>query len=130
MKLNADSARYYIGVLIRTHAKKLQTLLSKRGTDMSDFLSSQFGITSSNNLECSGHEEILNSSTSEAEELLSAFFSFEESKLNVSNLSRSLFTEKQLCKETKMEVKKLNNELARVRKNEILSDVQRKNMSL
>ena len=117
-------------MLIRTHAKKLQTLLSKRGTDMSDFLSSQFGITSSNNLECSGHEEILNSSTSEAEELLSVFFSFEESKLNVSNLSRSLFTEKQLCKETKMEVKKLNNELARVRKNEILSDVQRKNMSL
>ena len=130
MKLNADSVRYYIGVLIRTHAKKLYALLSKRGTDMSDFLSSQFGITSSNNLECSEHEEILNSSTSEAEELLSVFFSFEESKLNVSNLSRSLFTETQLCKETEMEVKKLNNKLARFQKNEMLSDVQRKNMSL
>ena len=55
----------------------------------------------------------------------------EESRLNVSNLSRSLYTEKQMCKETKMEVKKINNKLSRVqKKNELLSDVQRKNLSL
>ena len=72
LNLNADSARYYVGVLKRTHAKKLQTPLSKRGTGISDFLSSRFEIISSNNLECSGHEEILKSSTSEIEELFSA----------------------------------------------------------
>ena len=55
----------------------------------------------------------------------------EESRLNVSNLSRSLYTEKQMCKETKMEVRKINNKLSRVqKKNELLSDVQRKNLSL
>ena len=42
VKLNADSARYYIGVLKKTHAKKLQTPLTKRGTGISDFLFSFF----------------------------------------------------------------------------------------
>ena len=133
VKLNADSARYYIGVLKKTHAKKLQTPLTKRGTGISDFLSSRFETmsSSSSNLECSGHEEVLNSSTSEIEELLSNSLQLEESRLNVSNLSRSLYTEKQMCKETKMEVKKINNKLSRVqKKNELLSDVQRKNLSL
>ena len=135
VKLNADSARYYIGLLKKTHAKKLQTPLTKRGTGISDFLSSRFEImsssSSSSNLECSGHEEVLNSSTSEIEELLSNSLQLEESRLNVSNLSRSLYTEKQMCKETKMEVKKINNKLSRVqKKNELLSDVQRINLSL
>ena len=36
-----------------------------------------------------------------------------------------------MCKETKMEVKKINNKLSRVqKKNELLSDVQRINLSL
>ena len=131
VNLNADSAHYCIGMLKRTHAKKLQTPSSKRGTDISDFLSSPFETTSSENLECSEHEEILNSSTSEIEELLSTSLQLEESKLNVSNLSRSLYTEKQLCKETKMEVKKINNKLSRIqKKKELLSNVQRKNLSL
>ena len=138
VKLNADSARYYIGVLKKTHAKKLQTPLTKHGTGISDFLSFRFETTSSSsssssssNLECSGHEEVLNSSTSEIEELLSNSLQLEESRLNVSNLSRSLYTEKQMCKETKMEVKKINNKLSRVqKKNELLSDVQRINLSL
>ena len=133
VKLNADSARYYIGVLKKTHAKKLQTPLTKHGSGISDFLSSRFEImsSSSSNLECSGHEEVLNSSTSEIEELLSNSLQLEESRLNVSNLSRSLYTEKQMCKETKMEVKKINNKLSRVqKKNELLSDVQRINLSL
>ena len=87
--------------------------------------------SSSSNLEYSGHEEVLNSSTSEIEELLSNSLQLEESRLNVSNLSRSLYTEKQMCKETKMEVKKINNKLSRVqKKNELLSDVQRINLSL
>ena len=59
---------------------------------------------------------MLNSSTSETEELLSNSLQLEESKLNVSNLSRSLYTEKQICKETKVEVKKINNKLSRVQK--------------
>ena len=133
LKLNADSARYYFGVLKKTHAKKLQTPLTKCGTGISDLLSSQFEIISSscNNLECSEQEEMLNSSTSETEELLSNSLQLEESKLNVSNLSRSLYTEKQICKETKVEVKKTNNKLSRVQeKNELLSDVQRKNLML
>ena len=90
--------------------------MTKRGTGISDFLSSRFEIisSSSNNSECSGHEEILNSSTSETEELLSNSLQLEESKLNVSNLSSSLYTEKQMCKETKMEVKKINNKLSMV----------------
>ena len=71
--------------------------------------------SSSSNLECSGHE-VLNSSTSEIEELLSNSLQLEESRLNVSNLSRSLYTEKQMCKETKIEVKKINNKLSRVQK--------------
>ena len=83
---------------------------------ISDFLSFRSEIISSNNFECSGHEEILNSSTSEIEELLSTSLQLEESKLNVSNLSRSLYTEKQLCKETKMEVKKINNKLSGIQK--------------
>ena len=136
VKLNADSARYYIGLLKKTHAKKLQTPLTKRGTGISDFLSSRFEImssssSSSSNLECSGHEEVLNSSTSEIEELLFNSLQLEESRLNVSNLSRSLYTKKQMCKETKMEFKKINNKLSRVqKKNELLSDVQRINLSL
>ena len=93
-------------MLKRTHAKKLQTPSSKHGTDISDFLSSPFEIISSNNLECSGHEEILNSSASKIEELLSASLQLKEGKLNVSNLSRFLYTEKQMRKETKMVVKK------------------------
>ena len=99
VKLNADSARYYIGVLKTTHAKQLQTPLTKRGTGISDFISSRFETmsSSSSNLECSGHEEVLNSSTSEIEELLSNSLQLEESKLNVSNLSSSLYTEKQMC---------------------------------
>ena len=99
VKLNADSARYYIGLLKKTHTKKLQTPLTKRGTGISDFLSSRFETmsSSSSNLECSGHEEVLNSSTSEIEELLSNSLQLEESKLNVSNLSSSLYTEKQMC---------------------------------
>ena len=118
LKLNADSARYYIGVLKKIHAKKLQTSLSKRGTDVSDFFSSRFEIisSSSNNLECSGHEEILNSSTSKTEELLPISLQLEEIKLNVSSLSRSLYTEKKMCKETRMVVKKLNNKVYRVQK--------------
>ena len=133
VRLNVDSARYYIGLLKKTHAKKLQTPLTKRGTGISDFLSSRFEImsSSSTNLECSGHEEVVNSSTSEIEELLSNSLQLEESRLNVSNLSRSIYTEKQMCKETKMEVKKINNKLSRVqKKNELLSDVQRINLSL
>ena len=59
---------------------------------------------------------MLNSSTSETEELLSNSLQLEESKLNVSNLSRSLYTEKQICRETKVEVKKINNKLSRVQK--------------
>ena len=99
MKLNGDSARYYIGLLKKTHAKKLQTPLIKCGSGISDFLSSLFEImsSSSSNLEYSGHEEVLNSSTSEIEELLSNSLQLEESKLNVSNLSSSLYTEKQMC---------------------------------
>ena len=109
----------------------MQTPLSKRGTGISDFLSSRFEIIPSNNFECSGHEEILNSSTSEIEEILSTSLQLEESELNVSNPSRSLYSEKQLSKETKMEVRKINNKLSRVqKKNELLSDVQRKNLSL
>ena len=55
VKLNADSARYYIGMLKKAHAKKLQFPLTKRGTDISDFFSSRFEImsSSSSNLECS-----------------------------------------------------------------------------
>ena len=134
LKLNADSARYYIGVLKKIHAKKLQTSLSKRGTGVSDFFSSRFEIissSSSNNLEYSGHEEILNSSTSKTEELLPTSLQLEEIKLNVSSLSRSLYTEKQMCKETRMVVKKLNNKVYRIqKKNELFSNVQRKNLSL
>ena len=59
---------------------------------------------------------MLNFSTSETEELLSNSLQLEESKLNVGNLSRSLYTEKQICKETKVEVKKINNKLSRVQK--------------
>ena len=129
LKLNADSARYYIGVLKKIDAKKLQTSLSKRGTGVTDFFSSRFEIisSSSNNLECSGHEEILNSSTSKTEELLPTSLQLEEIKLNVSSLSRSLYIEKQMCKETRMVVKKLNNKVYRVqKKNKLFSNVQRK----
>ena len=132
VKVNADSARYYIGLLKKTHAKKLQTPLTKRGTGISDFLSSRFEImSSSSNLECSGHEEVLNSSTSEIEELLSNSLQLEESRLNVSNLSRSLYTENKCVRKLKWRLKKINNKLSRVqKKNELLSNVQRINLSL
>ena len=81
-------------MLKKTHAKKLQTPLSKRGTGISDFLSSRFEIiSSSHNLEYSGHEELLNSLTSKIEQLLSTSLQLEESKLNVSSMSRPLYTE-------------------------------------